>query len=802
MLKNYIKIAFRNIIKNKVYSFINIFGLAIGLACCLIIMMFVKNELSYDSFHKNADSIYRAALYENYGKDETHFNTITPAQLGPTLKEQIPEVKNTIRISVDHGLVKVDNKSFSEKYHLVDNKFFSLFNFPLLDGNPNEVLENPNSVVLSETYAKKFFGNQNAIGKVISITLYDTLENFTVTGIAKDAPSNSSIQFNIVIPFEKTKDYFDARALHSWTTIIGETYVFTNPGTTAKKLEAKMPAMEKQILGNNYKAGTYNILFQPIKDIHLDTHFPVGFEPISSPVYSYVLSIIGFFILLIASINFVTLSIGRASSRAGEIGVRKVVGANRNQLIRQYWGESLLLVLISTVISLLFAELLLPFFNNLAGKHLQFSYDFSTIAMLISLIIVTGIAAGIYPAIILSAFKPIDVLKGKFSVRKKSKLRRLLVGGQFIVSIILISATIVVTKQLSYIQNKDLGFKKDNVVVIPTGLEIPETFKAVKLFRNELKNDNNIIDISAASTAIGSKWTLLGFDMPGGSYGRFYMNTVDYNYLQTMKIALVKGRNFSKDFPSDENNVVIVNQAFISRFGLENDKSGKMPGNFRNSKIIGVVKNFNFQSLHTKIKPALIALNLKPVFRAANDIDPVFSPRIIVRIKSTNTKLTLEKLKSTWAKIEPQVPFKSEFLSANINKQYKSENRLTKIIAYSSLLSILITCLGLFGLTALISVQKTKEIGIRRLLGASTGSIFKLLSKEFMWIILAAEIISLPISYYLLNEWLDGFAYRIHISPFLLIASGMIVILISSITISFQVVKSATANPVKSLRAE
>ncbi len=274
MFKSYLKIAIRNIFKNKIYSFINVFGLAIGLACCLIIMMFVENELSYDNFHKNADNIYRTALYENYGQDDKHFNSITPAQLGPTLKEQIPEVKNTIRISVNHGIVKVNNKSFPEKYHLVDSKFFSLFNFPLVAGNPKEVLVNPNSIVLSESYAKKYFGNQNAIGKIISITLFDTLENFTVTGIAKDVPSNSSIQFNIVIPFQKTNDFFDSRALHSWTTIICETYVFTNSGNSAKSLEAKMPGMVKQIMGNDYKAGTYNILFQPIKDIHLDTQFP------------------------------------------------------------------------------------------------------------------------------------------------------------------------------------------------------------------------------------------------------------------------------------------------------------------------------------------------------------------------------------------------------------------------------------------------------------------------------------------------------------------------------------------------
>ncbi len=505
---------------------------------------------------------------------------------------------------------------------------------------------------------------------------------------------------------------------------------------------------------------------------------------------------------MIASINFITLSIGRAASRAGEIGVRKVVGASRSQLIRQYWGESLLLVIIATIIALLITELFLPFFNNLAGKHLNLNYDFSTIIMLLSLIIITGLAAGVYPALILSSFKPIEILKGKFSINKKSKLKRLLVGGQFIISIFLISATIVVTEQLSFIQNKDLGFNKQNLVIIPTGLNAPETFRIANIFRNELSGDDNILNISAASTAIGGKWTLIGFEMPGGSYGRFYMNTVDYNYINTMNIKLIKGRNFSKNFPSDLNNAVIVNQAFIKKFGLNNDESGIMPGNFRNSKIIGVVSDFNFESLHSKIKPALIALNFKPIYKAANDIDPVFDPRLVVRIKSKNINLALARLKNVWEKVESQVPFKSEFLNANLNEQYKTENRLTKIITYSSLLSILITCLGLFGLTALVSIQKTKEIGIRRLLGATTGSIFKLLSKEFIWIILTAILISMPISWYILNEWLNSFAYKIHLSLLLLISSSIIVILISLITISFQVIKSVRTDPVKALRTE
>ncbi len=802
MLKNYFKVAIRTLLKNKAYSFINIFGLSIGIALSLIIMLFVKSELSYDNFHTNSDSIYRAALYENYGEDEKHFNTITPALLGPELQNKIPEIINSIRISKLNGLVKTGDKSFPEYYHLVDPKFFELFNFPLISGNPKEVLSNPNSVVLTKSYSEKYFGNENAVGKTLQISLNDTTENFTVTGIASDVPINSSIQFNIIMPFQKMKDIFNDNALHNWTTIFCETYLFTQKGVSAKTLEAKMPALFKQILGNRYKPGTYNILFQPITDIHLDTKFPVGFEPISNPIYSYILSIIGLLILLIACINFITLSIGKSAGRAGEVGIRKVVGADRGQLIKQYLGESLLIVFISTIISILISELLLPYFNALAGKHLSLTFEFSTIVMLLILVFVTGAAAGIYPAIVLSSFKPIDVLKGKFSINKRSNLRRILICGQFIVAVILISSTMVVTKQLNFVEKKYLGFDKENIITIPTDLRPNETFRVAGLFKNELKSDPNIINVTSALSPLGNKWTLVGFDMPGGSYGRFYMNTVDYDYINTLKINLIKGRNFSKSFPSDYEQAVIVNQAFIRKFGLENSSEAKMPGNFHDIKIIGVVKDFNFESLYSKIEPALISLNFRPIFRDANDIDPAFNSRLIIRIKAQNYNSTLAKLKNVWTKIVPQIPFKSSFLNENIEKQYAAESRLTKIITSSSVLSIIITCLGLFGLTALISLQKTKEIGVRRLLGASVASIFKLLSKEFIWLILIAEIISIPVSLYLLNRWLNNFAYRIDVNLLLLISAGAIVIIISLITISFQVIKAASVNPAKSLKYE
>ncbi|HKI77109.1 MAG TPA: ABC transporter permease [Ignavibacteriaceae bacterium] len=802
MLKNYFKIAIRNLLRNKVYSFINIFGLSIGIACSILIMLFVKNELSYDSFHKNADNIYRISLFENYAKDEQHFNSITPARIGPALKENFPEVKNAIRYSDMQGQVKYGSKSFPEKYNLADPDFFRMFSFPLIKGKPNDALSSPNSVVLTESMARKYFGDNDAMGKTISINLDDKAEDFIVSGIAKDVPDNSSIQFNIVIPFEKMKDLFSDRALNSLTNIFCETYVLLTPGVTGKMMEAKMPSLVKNMMGSNYKAGTYNLLFQSMEDIHLDTTFPVGFEPISNPIYSYALSIIGFFILLIATINFVTLSIGKSVTRAGEVGIRKVVGANRKQLIGQYWGESLLLVLLSAAIGIVISEMFLPFFNNLAGKNLQINYDPLTLLLLLLIVIVTGLSAGIYPAVILSSFSPSQVLMGKFNFTRKSNLRRILVGGQFTVSVIMIIGTIVIFNQLEFVRNKNLGYNKENVVIIPTKLNISETFKTAELFRNELSKDKDVISVTAAVTPLGGKWSMIGFEMPGGSYRRFYMNTVDYDYVKTMGMHLVSGRDFSRQHSTDMDGAVIVNEAFIKQFGLNNDTNGKMPGRFTQNKIIGVVKDFNFESLHSEVKPALITLDYKTIFRAANDIDPSFQPRLIVRIKPANVKRTIENLKSTWTKLVPNIPFESVFLKDNIDKQYKAEEQLTTIITSASVLSILITCLGLFGLTILITVQKRKEIGIRRLLGASVGSIYKILSKEFFWLIIAAQLIGLPISWYLLNKWLSGFAYRINMGVSMFVLAVILTVFIAFITITFQVIKASLENPVRSLRSE
>jgi len=802
MLKNYLKITLRNLKRHKIFSFINIFGLSVGLAFSLLILLFVRNELNYDSFHKNADRIYRISLFENYAKDDQHFNSITPGVLGPLLESYYPEIKNCIRISREQGKVKYGSKTFMEKYNLADPGFFKMFSFPLLKGNPGNVLSNPNSVVLTKSYAEKYFGNSDAIGKTISIQLNDKYEDFLVTGIAKDVPDNSSIKFNILIPYQKIKAFISERALNSLTIIFCETYVLLKPGATGKEMEAKMPSMIKSLQGDKFKPGAYNLLFQPITDIHLDTSFPVGLEPISSPVYSYALSIIGFFILLIAGINFVTLSIGKSVSRAGEVGIRKVVGANRKQLIVQYWGESLVLVAISAITGFIIAELLMPLFNSLSGKHLEFVFDPTTILIFLVIILLTGLLSGIYPAFVLSSFNPIQVLKGKLKVGKKSFIRQFLVGGQFALSVILIAGTIAVFDQLEFVRNKDLGFNKENVLVIPTKLNMEDSFKIAQLFKNELSTNKNVIDVSAAATPMGNRWNMIGFSMPDGTYNRFYLNVVDFNYLKTMGLKLISGRDFSKNYPSDYDQAVIVNEAFIKHFGLENDASGKMPGRFVNNKIIGVVKDFNYESLHSKVKPAAIVLNYKNILNAANDIDTNIEPRLLVRIKAGNIASTISAIKTIWEKLVQGITFNSTFLKDNIENQYRTEEQLTTIVSLSSILSILITCLGLFGLSILIIIQKTKEIGIRRLLGASAYSVYGMLSKEFLLIILAAQLLGIPVAWYLINKWLTEFAYRINVDAIIFLAAGLITIIIACVTISIQAIKAANTKPVDTLRYE
>jgi putative ABC transport system permease protein len=805
MIKNYLKVAMRYLLRNKGYTAINILGLAIGITCCILIMMFVRSEFSYDKFHSKSDRIYRAWVVEHYDDQDDIIDITTPLPLAGALQESFGEIESTCRVQNLNSLVKTAGQSFNEDIRMVDSTFFEVFDFAFLKGDRENPFPTSNSILLTENIAKKYFGEENAIGKNIELQLANEKVLFSVSGIVKAAPEESSIKFNALIPFSNAKFIFSPRAMKAWFSINPETYVLLKENTDPGKLEKKFPSMVKQHLGEDYKEGGYIVSLQPITKIHLDTSLPAGIEPISNPKYSYILLTIGILILLVACINFITLSIGRSATRAMEVGVRKVLGAERQQLVRQFWGEAILLTVLSVIIGIGLTILLAQPFNQIVNRQLSVQFDLAFIGYCILIIVIIGLIAGIYPAIILSGFKPVEVLKGKLKLGNKTGLlRKSLITGQFVTSIAMIVCTIVIGGQLDYLQNKDLGYQKEQVVVIPTNKPRLRGMELAELYRNELFKQPQVAGASVSLMSFSeTPWVNIGYSDDKNVYRNFQFNAVDPYFLKTMGIQIAEGRDFSADNPADYISSMIVNEALVKQFGWKNGVGQKLPGRIE-QQIIGVVKDFNYQSLHTKVEPLAMVIKPDTFFRRINDISftSPLQPRISVRLKAGNLVANLNTLKQVWKSVAPDQEFEYRFLDETVAAQYRQEQRTATIVKIASALSIFIACMGLFGLATLTVVRRTREIGIRKVLGASVGSVVQLLSKEFLVLVIIAALIAFPLGWWAMNKWLEDFAYRIHIAWWVFPVAGLAALLIALLTVSFQAIKAALANPVKSLRTE
>jgi putative ABC transport system permease protein len=806
MIKNYFKVAVRYLLRNKGYTAINILGLAIGITCCVLIMLFVRNEWSYDRFHIKADRIYRAWLQENYGEGQIFTNTITPIPLGPAFQANIPDIESSCRVYPFNTLVQYNGNRFNEPVNMVDSNFFQFFDFRLADGNPQNAFPNSNSLVISRDLAKKYFGKEQAIGKNLELQLGTEKILFTVTAVADKAPQESSIRFDMLIPHSNEKYLFSEGArTRGWTQVFGETYVLAKPGITGSSIEQKFPALIKQISGDNYKEGQYNIHLQPITDIHLNKKLPAGNLPVSDPAYSYILGTIGILILLIACINFVTLSIGRSTTRAMEVGVRKVLGAERQQLVRQFWGEALLMVMVSLVISIGLSILFLKPFNIIASKELVLAFDGFTILFFIVLIAVVGLIAGIYPAIVLSAFAPVKVLKGRLQSGVGIGLfRKGLIAGQFVASIIMIIGTLVIGQQLNFLRNKNLGYDKEHIVIIPTNKSRAEGISLEEKLKTELSKNPQVISSAISLFSFSEPgWINLGYEDDKKVYRNFRMNAIDADFVKTMNLEIIAGRSFLADNPADITNSMIVNEALVKEYGWTEPIGKKLPGRYE-QQVIGVVKDFHFESLHNIIQPLAMVMRPDSMFRRSNDVGFVFAPqpRINVRLKGGNIHEQVASIKTAWKAVAGDQDFEYHFLDESLNSMYKDEQRLATIVRYASALSIFIACMGLFGLATLVVARRTKEIGIRKVLGADVKSLVRLLSKDFIVLVIIASLVAFPIAWWALNKWLQDFAYRISIEWWVFIIAALSALLIALLTVSFQAVKAAVANPVKSLRTE
>lgn len=826
MLKNYIKIALRNIFNNPVYSSINIFGLAVGIACCILIMLYVYNEWSYDTFHTNSERLYRAWVHEDYGDDEIYFNTATPPILAPTLESNIPELEAVTRFYNFTSLVKRpdQNESFSETVVMVDPVFLEMFDFLLLEGNPETVFNIPGSIILTKESAARYFGEQNPVQQSISIRIGDEYENFTVTGIIQDPPVNSSIRFDFLIPFSNSPKFFSENAHISWFNVSLETYVLLQENSSLKETDAKLSSMMRSVLGGLYEdefneSGlTYTVGLQPLTNIRHNTDMPAGIAPVSDPAYSYILAAIAFLILLIACVNFMTLSIGHSASRAKEVGIRKTVGAHRRNLMYQFWGEALLMTGFALGAGVILAELLLPQFNLLSGTELQLTLTKEALLTGVAAVILVSLLAGIYPALVLSGFRPFEVLKGRLNLSAdKNLFRQTMVVFQFTLSIALVAATLVIYNQLEYMRSAGLGFQKEQIVVLETGLRagpgtpLARVFEETGRIKNRIKSeisgfsDVEMTSMSSYTPVQQGGWIQADFRDTDDLRRDVHFNITDHDFVDLYRIEVIQGRNFSAENISEERRAILVNKALAEEYGWDNPIGQRLPGpNFEDHEIIGVVENFHFESLHTSVKPLVLTINPDLIFSGIDNIGFAGSaiPRISIRLNSENLPATMTRIENIWTDVQPGTPFNFTFVDEAVDAQYRQEERLSKIVAYGSSLAIIIACLGLFGLASLMMVRRTKEIGIRKVMGASVTSIVTLLSKDFLKLVFIGFVIAIPIAWYTMNRWLEDFAYRIEIDPGVFLLAGLAAVFIALATVSWQSVKAAVANPVNSLRSE
>ncbi|MFC5624281.1 ABC transporter permease [Algoriphagus winogradskyi] len=817
MLKNYFKIALRNLKKHKFYTFINILGLSVGVAVCMIISLFVINELSYDKHFKDADQIYRIHADIIFGGN--HWNMVqAPAPMAEALPEEFPEVEYAVnfRGRGSYLVKKVDQNIKENGVIWASKDYFNVFGTPLLEGNRDGVLAEPNTMAISKSIAEKYFPGESAIGKSL---ILDNDMDFRITGVYEDIPQNSHFHFNFLLAMEGLEE----AQTSSWLSNNFQTYLKVREGTDPDALNQKLQSLvEKNItpeLGNLFGEGaSLETMFvnggkmeyevQPLLDIHLKSDLMGEFEPNFNVTYVYLFVAIALFILVIACINFMNLSTARSSSRAKEVGIRKVMGSFRTHLIRQFLMESILLSFISFLIAVPLVSLLLPLFNDLAARELAMPFSFGPFYLILILgAIGTGVLAGIYPAFFLSGFKPISILKGKVSMGMKSgMIRSSLVVFQFAISIILVIATIAVFNQLNYIQNKKIGFNKEQIITVDDIYALEgqaETFKR-EILANSMMESGTI----TGYLPVSGTWRS---DTPWWAEGRDPKQTenmvslqnwqVDYDYVKTMGMEIVEGRDFSMDFPSDSS-AVILNETAAKKFNFIGNPIGQkiysMAGNnetanldeLESKTVVGVVKNFNFESLKENIGSVMIFLSESPSGIAS------------FKFNSANTDEVVSFIEAKWNELAPGQPFTYSFLDDRFGQMYASETRLGKVFGIFAGFAIVIACLGLFALTAFTAEQRTKEIGIRKVLGSSIGSIVVLLSKEFAKLVLIAFVIASPIAWYAMQKWLEDYQFKQELGWQVFLGAGLFAILIALLTTSYQSIKAATSNPVDSLKSE
>ena len=801
MFKNYLKIGLRHLIKNRLYAATSVLGLSIGIACSILIMLYLTNELSYDRHHENADRIYRlGAEYTIGGKVSRFANIGRP--VGPTLKKDYPEVLEFTRfrkynvVTGNPVLLSVagekDKEIEEQRVYWADSTVFDIFTYKFSSGKPNTSLTRPNTVVITESIARKLFGDSNPLGKVIEI---DKSERCEITGVIEDPPNTTHLNFEVLISWSTFHSEAD---LQRWVGGHVYTYLLFPEQHNMDAFQAKWPSFYEQYMAATFKqvGGSCNVVIQPLKDIHLHSDLTWEAENNGDIIYIYVFAAVGIFILIIASINYVNMATARSILRAKEVGIRKVAGALRKGLIKQFFSEAVIVVTISFAAAIIMAIAGLPVLNDLTARSLTLDPSSGLLLLrgTIGVVVLVTLIAGLYPAFYLSSFIPAKVLTRRPVERAGGvSLRQVLVIIQFTISIVIIISTLVVLDQLNYMKNKDLGFNRENIIAISAkGTSIKSSLESAK---TELLEHPDILQVSISENLPGQNlnMTSLSFESEDGAMEDLEVNflEVDYEYLDLMGVEIVEGRNFDRAMSTDKDLAVIVNQMLVDKFGWSDPIGKKVnAGSDTPLQIVGVVNDFHMETLHNEIRPVVMLL-----------LDPPGS-WIFLRASDANLGSTITFLEKKWQEFEPNFPLNYVFVSENLRQMYQGDEKVSNLFGYCSIIAIFISCLGLLGLSAFTTERRIKEVGIRKVLGASSSNIVSVLSREFLMLVLIANIVGWPLAYLAMDKWLEQFAYQTTISWWIFLAAGALAMSIAIATISFHAIKAALSNPVDSLRYE
>ncbi len=804
MFKNHLKIAFRSLRKRALFSSINTIGLSIAIASSILLFLTSFHELSYDKFHEDSDRIYRV-FHHDYTPDGIQKGSGWPTPFQPALKEEFGDQLYAARWKNNQAAIEYEGKLFEANFKMTDEDFFEIFTFPILKGDPTTPLKDLGSIVLAENLVGKLFPNEDPIGKTVTMSYDNIKKDFIVSAVIADFPNNSTLTFTALARFENDADY--AQTKDMWSAFHHNVYVKIKSKIKKEVLESAMlPFANEKFTDEEEEEGeqpvyadadgnTFIPKLQPITDLHLNSALNESTGMNLKTVFPYALLLIGMFILMIASINFVNLTLGSSVNRAMEVGLRKVLGANRMQLISQFWWEALIVIGIALGLGITLAQLAMPTFNNFFNEELSLA-NASIIWILALILLMVAFIGGAYPALVLSKFQPATVLKKLTNFQKPGKLRNFLVVFQFAISILLITCTIVIYQQLSFVQNKSLGFNKEEVMSIPVGNEI-EGRKAIQRMRNEFSGDAHILSITGNDGNLGmgkdlsTSRTGWGFSYKGEPVFTMFQS-IDYDFIKTLDLELIAGRTFDPNRPTDTIDKMIINETFAKSLNIDlNDPSTMKLDTSASFEVLGIIKDYHFDGLKEEINPLSLAIDKKYGIEY-----------ILVRMAPQNMTQSVNRLKALWKEIAPRTEFAGSFLDENTERLYRDEQRLSTILLIAGSLAIFLSCLGLFAIALLTIVQRTKEIGIRKVLGASVPNIVKLLSTDFLKLILFSTIIAVPLSWYSMNQWLQDFYYRIEFPWWVLFVAGILVAFIALTTISFHSVRAALANPINSLKDE